>query len=134
MTERSLVFRVSVAGQADFARDMGSLNALIRKMGNEEIALARAATASGRRAIRTEEQKHNEAILRTQIALEKARARDSVREAEKAEKDKAKAAAAGEKERAQIEKSAAQSEHPREARGAAGVREVRAREDAHRSA
>jgi hypothetical protein len=133
MSERSLVFRVSVAGQADFARDMGSLNALIRKMGNEEIALARA-TGERKKAIRTEEQKHNEAILRTQIALEKARARDAVREAEKAAKDKAKAAAAGEKERAQIEKSAAQASIRAEARGAARVREVRAREDAHRAA
>lgn len=95
---RSLVYRVSVSGQSDFARDLKTVTDLVRKQQTEEIALEKA-TALGKRKVRSEEAQHKAALYRTQFALEKARAKESVREYERAEKAKTQSATRAEKEK-----------------------------------
>lgn len=106
MSMRELVFRVSMAGASEFARDLKGLNDLIRKAGTEEVAITRT-VSNQKRAAKNEEQKHNAAMLRTQIALEKARAKESVREHDRAEKEKIRAAARSEKEQTRTAQAAA---------------------------
>lgn len=98
MSERELIFRVALRGQAEFARDFRGLHELQRKMATEELAIA-ASTSRGKRRVADDEARHRSALMKTQIAFEKARARESVREAERAEKAKTKALQQEEKQR-----------------------------------
>jgi len=89
-TVRELIFRVSVAGQSDFARDLRGLTDFQRRVAEDEVRLAKM-VAARKRGARTEEQKHAESVLKTQLALEKARAKESVRAAEQASREKQRA-------------------------------------------
>jgi hypothetical protein len=108
---------------------------------SDEVALARLRPARGNaQGPRLTEQRHNEAVDEvTQIALEKARARESVqRDAARYERRKDE----GQKRRLQARRSARQRVAQAAAAGVASaqkleeharVREGRAREDAHRA-
>jgi ElaB/YqjD/DUF883 family membrane-anchored ribosome-binding protein/flagellar biosynthesis GTPase FlhF len=98
MSLRELVFRLSLAGQSEFARDLRGVNDLVRKSGVEEVAITNA-VARSKRAARDGETRHQAALLRTQIAFERARAKESVRETERTEKAKTKTATTEEKAR-----------------------------------
>ncbi len=86
MSDRELVYRVTIVGQAQFASTLKSLTDITKKAAQEQIAIDDA-VAKKRRAVQDGSAKHHASLLKTQIALEKARARESVRESERAERE-----------------------------------------------
>lgn len=120
MSERLLTYRVQIAGQGDFARDLKSILQLGQKAAEEQTRLDRM-TAERRRKIKTDEHKHEAALLRTQLAIEKARARESERDYQRHQQSLTKTQQSFEKARAR-EATRAEKDKTR-----AAEREARAR-------
>lgn len=85
MSERTLVYRVTVAGQAQFASALKGITDLVKKNGAEQLAIDET-VAKRRRAMKDGSAKHEASLLKTQIALEKARYRQLLSDASKAER------------------------------------------------
>lgn len=101
MIYRDLIYRVSMAGQTEFVRALSSLHDLMKKAATEEVALAKT-TANHRRKVKTDEQKHEESILKMQMAREKARYQQLQRDAARYEREAAKEKERGEKEKTKV--------------------------------
>jgi hypothetical protein len=109
MSQRELVFRVSVAGQEEFARVMLSMNQLTKRLAVDEQVTARARTQGVVRERETaarEEKRIAERVAREKSRIQQEEFRRSVkarnddtRAAEKSEKDKLSAAEKAAKER-----------------------------------